>query len=88
MVGCRALLGHTLMHCPQRMQRPRKPSSAKEIRGLIHVIDQEMCIKCGSCFDACPEKFDAISVLTGEQPVPPSIPEDERVVVRKGKGAG
>jgi F420-non-reducing hydrogenase iron-sulfur subunit len=57
-------------------------------KGLIHVIDQEMCIKCGSCFDACPEKFDAISVLTGEQPVPPPIPEDQRVLVRKGKGAG
>jgi F420-non-reducing hydrogenase iron-sulfur subunit len=57
-------------------------------KGLIHVIDQEMCIKCGSCFDACPEKFDAISILSGEQPVPPPIPEEERVVVRKGKVAG
>jgi coenzyme F420-reducing hydrogenase delta subunit/ferredoxin len=57
-------------------------------KGLIHVIDQEMCIKCGSCFDACPEKFDAISILSGEQPVPPPIPEDERVVVRKGNVAG
>jgi len=56
-------------------------------KGLIHVIDQAMCIKCGSCFDACPEKFDAISMITGG-PVPPSIPEDQRVVVRKGKGAG
>ena len=57
-------------------------------KGLIHVIDQEMCIKCGSCYDACPEKFDAISIISGEQPVPNPIPEDERVVVRKGKAAG
>ena len=57
-------------------------------KGLIHVIDQEMCIKCGSCFDACPEKFDAISVLVGDEAVPPPIPEDQRTVVRKGKGAG
>jgi len=57
-------------------------------KGLIHVIDQELCIRCGTCFEACPEKFDAISVLTAGQPVPPPIPEEERVVVRKGKVAG
>jgi len=56
-------------------------------KGLIHVIDQELCIKCGTCFDACPERFDAISMISG-QPVPPSIPEEERTIVRKGKGAG
>ncbi len=55
-------------------------------KGLIHVIDQELCIRCGSCFDACPEKFDAVKIITGEQPVPPPVPEKERVVVRKGKG--
>ena len=56
-------------------------------KGLIHVIDQQLCIKCGTCFDACPEKFDAIDIITGGT-VPPPIPEDERVVVRKGKVAG
>ncbi len=56
-------------------------------KGLIHVIDQELCIKCGSCYDACPDRFDAISILSG-QPVPPPIPEEERTVVRKGKRAG
>ena len=56
-------------------------------KGLIHVIDQELCIKCGSCYDACPEKFDAISMISGGL-VPPPIPEEERAVVRKGKGAG
>ena len=55
-------------------------------KGLIHVIDQELCIKCGTCYDACPERFDAISILSG-QPVPPPIPEEERTVVRKGAGA-
>ncbi len=51
---------------------------------LIHVIDQEICIKCGTCYEACPERFDAVSVISG-QPVPPPIPEEERTVVRKGK---
>ena len=52
-------------------------------KGLIHVIDQELCIRCGTCFDACPEKFDAVCKITGEA-VPPPIPEEERTVVRKG----
>ena len=55
-------------------------------KGLIHIIDQELCIKCGTCYDACPEKFDAISILSSE-PVPPPIPENERTIVRKGKVA-
>ena len=56
-------------------------------KGVIHVIDQALCIKCGSCFDACPEKFDATSIITGGD-VPPPIPEEERVVMRKGRVAG
>jgi NAD-dependent dihydropyrimidine dehydrogenase PreA subunit len=56
-------------------------------KGLIHVTDPELCIKCGSCFDACPEKSDAIKLITGA-PVPPPIPEDQRLLVRKGEGAG
>jgi coenzyme F420-reducing hydrogenase delta subunit/Fe-S-cluster-containing hydrogenase component 2 len=56
-------------------------------KGLIHVIDQELCIKCGTCYEACPDRFDAISLITGG-PVPPPIPEEERTVVRKGKQAG
>ena len=54
-------------------------------KNLIHVIDQELCIKCGTCYEACPERFDAISMISG-QPVPPSIPEEERTIVRKGRG--
>ena len=57
------------------------------VKGLVHVIDQQMCIKCGSCFDACPEKFDAVKIITGA-PVPTPLPEDQRAVVRKGKDAG
>ena len=48
----------------------------------VHVIEQEICIKCGTCFDVCPPKFGAVAKITGE-PVPPPIPEDKRTIVRK-----
>ncbi len=52
----------------------------------IHVIDQTKCIKCGSCYDLCPPRFQAVKKISGE-PVPPPIPEEERLIkrVRKGK---
>ncbi|MFC1661857.1 indolepyruvate ferredoxin oxidoreductase subunit alpha, partial [Gemmatimonadota bacterium] len=56
-------------------------------KSLIHVIDQELCIKCGTCYEACPERFSAVSILSGT-PVPPPIPEEERTIERKGKQAG
>jgi Na+-translocating ferredoxin:NAD+ oxidoreductase RNF subunit RnfB len=56
-------------------------------KSQIHVIDQELCIRCGTCFDASPYKFDAVCKITG-QAVPHSIPEDERTIERKGKAAG
>jgi len=56
-------------------------------KSQIHVIDQEACIRCGTCMEVCPEKFDAVCAITG-QTVPPPIPEEERVIERKGKRAG
>jgi Fe-S-cluster-containing hydrogenase component 2 len=53
-------------------------------RNRIHVIEQESCIRCGTCFAVCPEKFDAVREISGE-PVPAAIPEEERAIVRKGK---
>ena len=53
-------------------------------KGQIHVIDQSSCIKCGSCFDACPTRFDAVRKISGE-PVPPPIPEDQRTIAKKSK---
>ena len=50
-------------------------------KNLIHVIDQEICIKCGTCFNVCPPRFGAVKQIKG-QPVPPSIPEEERAMVR------
>jgi F420-non-reducing hydrogenase iron-sulfur subunit len=54
-------------------------------KNQIHVIDQEKCIKCGTCFDVCPPRFGAVKKISGE-PVPPPLREEERTIVRKSKG--
>jgi coenzyme F420-reducing hydrogenase delta subunit/NAD-dependent dihydropyrimidine dehydrogenase PreA subunit len=51
-------------------------------KNRIHVIDQDQCIKCGTCFDVCPARFAAVEKISGE-PVPPPIPEAQRDIVRK-----
>jgi len=50
-------------------------------KGLVHIIDQDKCTRCGTCLSACPPRFSAVSVISGE-PVPPSLPDSERVVAR------
>jgi len=51
---------------------------------MIHIIDQEKCTKCGTCFEVCPTKFGALTKISGE-PVPPPVPEEERIIIRKSK---
>ncbi len=34
---------------------------------MIHIIDQQKCIKCGNCLDVCPERFDAVTKVSGEK---------------------
>ena len=53
-------------------------------KNRIHIIDQDTCIKCGTCFEACPPRFGAVKKISGE-PVPPPIPEKERLLIRKSK---
>ena len=53
-------------------------------KNIVHLINQDICIKCGTCFEACPPKFAAITKIVHE-PVPPPLPEEERVIVRQGK---
>jgi len=50
----------------------------------IHIIDQEICDACGICFEVCPSRFEAVMRISGE-PVPPPIPEEQRMVIRKSK---
>ena len=56
-------------------------------KNQVHVIEQEKCIKCGTCFEVCPTKFGAVTKIAGG-PVPPPIPEEKRTIVRKGKEKG
>jgi len=51
-------------------------------KNLIHVVDQETCIKCGTCFEVCPPRFGAVKLIS-EGPVPPPIAEEERKIARK-----
>jgi coenzyme F420-reducing hydrogenase delta subunit/ferredoxin len=53
-------------------------------KNMIHVIDQAVCIKCGTCFEVCPSRFVAVTKIPGG-PVPPPLPEDKRTIVRKSK---
>jgi Fe-S-cluster-containing hydrogenase component 2 len=41
---------------------------------MVHIIDQEKCIKCGTCMNACPERFSAITKVSGETIEVPSEP--------------
>jgi NADH:ubiquinone oxidoreductase subunit F (NADH-binding)/(2Fe-2S) ferredoxin/Pyruvate/2-oxoacid:ferredoxin oxidoreductase delta subunit len=50
----------------------------------IHIVDQSKCTKCGTCYDVCPPKFRAVQKISGE-PVPPPLPEEERLIKRVGK---
>jgi NADH-quinone oxidoreductase subunit F len=53
-------------------------------KNQIHVIDQDKCTKCGTCFEVCPSRFGAVTKISGE-PVPDAIPEADRTIIRKGK---
>ena len=53
-------------------------------KNQIHVIDQDLCIKCGTCLEACPDRFDAVLEIKGE-PAPPPIPPEQRTLARKEK---
>ena len=50
----------------------------------IHIIDQAECTNCGTCFDVCPSKFDAVVKFSGV-PVPPPISEEARMISKKSK---
>ncbi len=53
-------------------------------KNLIHVVDQAKCTKCGACLETCPPRFGAVKRISGE-PVPSSLPEDARTIVRGSK---
>jgi Fe-S-cluster-containing hydrogenase component 2 len=52
-------------------------------KGQVHIIEQDKCIRCGSCLEACPPRFGAIAKMSGK--VPASPPEGQRAIIKKGK---
>jgi Fe-S-cluster-containing hydrogenase component 2 len=53
-------------------------------KNLIHLIDQETCIKCGTCLDVCPSRFGAVTKIVNG-PVPSPLTEQERTILRTEK---
>jgi F420-non-reducing hydrogenase iron-sulfur subunit len=53
-------------------------------KGQVHIVDQDKCIRCGTCLEVCPSRFGAVTKIVGE-PVPPPLPEDRRVITKKSK---
>jgi NADP-reducing hydrogenase subunit HndC len=41
---------------------------------ILPDIDQDKCIRCGTCLDVCPTKFDAVMKVSGEEIAVPSEP--------------
>ncbi|MBI2849556.1 MAG: 4Fe-4S binding protein [Chloroflexi bacterium] len=43
-------------------------------RRMVHVIDQAKCTKCGTCLAVCPERFSAVTKVSGEKIEVPAEP--------------
>jgi NADH-quinone oxidoreductase subunit F len=41
---------------------------------LVHIIDQKKCIKCGTCFAVCPQRFSAVTKVSGRKIKVPKKP--------------
>lgn len=86
-LSCKSLVSYYIdpSKCKACMICARKcPADAIEsAKSTIHVIDQEKCTRCGTCFEVCPDRFAAVTRISGE-PVPPPLPQDQRVI-RKSK---
>ncbi len=50
---------------------------------LVHVVDQAICTKCGTCLDVCPPRFDAVVKISGV-PVPEPVPQGTQVTRKRG----
>jgi len=87
--ACKALISYYIE--PQKCTGCRiclRECPADAIDGdkkIVHIIDQDKCTTCGVCLDVCPSHFGAVRRISGE-PVPPPLPDEQRAVIKKGKG--
>lgn len=75
---CRELINFYIL--PDRCQgcmicaRNCPVEAIKGGRRMVHVIDQEKCVKCGTCLEVCPPRFKAVVKVSGEKPEVPAEP--------------
>lgn len=66
---CRALISYRIIpdKCKACMLCLKECPVGAIIGGKkqVHVIDQNKCIRCGICFDVCPERFRAVECVPG-----------------------
>jgi NADH-quinone oxidoreductase subunit F len=55
-------------------------------RRMVHVVDQEKCIKCGTCYEMCPSRFKAIVKVSGQKVEVPSEPVPVKGTPASGQG--
>lgn len=78
---CQALISYYIL--PEKCQgcmicaRNCPVQAIEGDKRMVHVIDQDKCIRCGTCLDVCPPKFNAVAKVSGtegldvpEKPVP------------------
>ncbi len=46
---------------------------------MVHVIDQEKCVKCGTCLEVCPARFAAVVKVSGKKLDLPKEPTPVKV---------
>ena len=64
---------HCVLTCPAE--------AIKGEKGAIKVIDQEKCVKCGTCLETCPPEYNAVIKLSPVSLLPPSpLPEKKNEV--------
>ena len=73
---CRALTAFYII--PERCERSCDAcvgscpvEAIKTGRGMKKIIDQEKCVKCGSCVEACPPQYKAVIKVSPVSEVPP-----------------
>ena len=77
-LACPALVNYYIL--PDKCQgcmichRNCPADAIKGGRRMVHVIDQEKCIKCGTCYEMCPSRFQAIVKVSGQKVEVPAEP--------------
>jgi len=64
---------HCVLTCPAE--------AIKGEKGAVKVIDQEKCVKCGTCLEVCPPEYNAVIKVSPVSLLPPSpLPEEKNEV--------